>query len=112
MQKYKKQNNTKQKDILNMYKIEKHLAPPWHYSDIFSCLRVVKRTNCQTITLAKPLAHMLRYALMKAESLEAWGKKNIKQQSEVPTDPHGEGRTRKIKFGGIHYVDGSQKQLF
>lgn len=41
------------------------------------------------------------------------GKKtNIKQQSEVPTDPHGEGRTRKIKFGGIHYVDGSQKQLF
>ena len=25
MQKYKKQNNTKQKDILNMYKIEKTL---------------------------------------------------------------------------------------
>ena len=54
-----------------MNKIEKYFAPPRHYSDIFSCLRVVKRTNCQTPTLAKTLAHMLRYALMKAESLEA-----------------------------------------
>ena len=96
-----------------MYKIENNFALPWHYSDIFSYSWVVKRTNCQTQTIAKPLAHMLRYALMKAESIEAWGKKkNIKQQSEVPTDPHGEGRTRKIKFGGIHYVDDSQKQLF
>lgn len=54
-----------------MYKIRKNLSLLRHHSDIFSYLRVVKRTNCQTQTIAKPLAHMLRYALMKAESIEA-----------------------------------------
>lgn len=54
-----------------MYKIEKDFALPRHHSDIFSYLRLWKRTDCQSQTLAKPLAHMLRYALMKAESLEA-----------------------------------------
>ena len=53
-------------------------------------------------------------AIRVDESRKPWclRLKTLKQQSEVPTDPHGEGRTRKIKFGGIHYVDGSQKQLF
>ena len=55
---------------------------------------------------------MLQYGLWKLKALVLEAKKTLKQQSEVPTDPHGEGRTRKIKFGGIHYVDGSQKQLF
>ena len=54
-----------------MYKIEKNIALSAHNSDIFSDLQVKERTNCQTHSHAKPLAHMLRYALMKAESIEA-----------------------------------------
>jgi hypothetical protein len=37
MQKYKKQNNTKQKDILNMYKIEKPLL---HHDTILTFFHI------------------------------------------------------------------------
>lgn len=47
MQKYKKQNNTKQKDILNMYKIEKPLL----YNDtILTFFHIYGSGNVQIVS--------------------------------------------------------------